>query len=91
MGGCADAVANCADNADADFAMLCGAVLDCSNENMCSGAACYTGGCMAEIDEASGGDPAGNCDATMPDSSACAAAGAITACKMANCATACGL
>jgi hypothetical protein len=91
MGGCADEVSFCADNPDATFAMLCGALLDCSNENMCSGAACYTGGCMAQIDEASGGDPAGNCDATMPESSACAGASAITACKMANCADACGL
>ncbi|MDD9938825.1 MAG: hypothetical protein OXT09_34875 [Myxococcales bacterium] len=85
MGGCSEQVVTCSGDP------LCQAVFECSNVNMCNGSACYTGGCMAEIDTASGGDPLNNCDATMPASSACAAAGAISACKAESCAAACGL
>jgi hypothetical protein len=91
MGGCADEVAFCAANADATTAMLCKALLDCSNANMCSGSACYTEGCMMEIIDAALGDPTNNCDPTMPSLSGCAAASAITACKTANCPAECGL
>lgn len=82
--GCSELVTGCA--ADP----MCKAVYDCSIANGCTGSACYTGGCMAEIDAASGGDPLNNCNAAMPASSSCAASAAISACRMMNCAAACG-
>lgn len=92
MMGCFDEYAGCFMNADPTFATLCTAVIQCGLTAGCKGSACYTGGCMAEIDAAAThmGGTLADCSAGDPAVSPCRAANVLGACtNMTSCATAC--
>jgi hypothetical protein len=83
MGGCLDAVNTCLNNSDADFAMLCKAIVDCSIAKKCSGAACATPDkCLTELTAAAtfnGGMFPASCMGAG-DSNPCAASAALGTC-----------
>ena len=94
MDGCLDEVNRCFNNADAQFSMLCSAVVNCAVAKGCSGTACYTAAnCMAEIDAAAGymGGSVATCSMfDMADANPCAASGALANCQaMSMCSAAC--
>jgi hypothetical protein len=84
MGGCLDEAKACLANPDPMFKMLCTAVVNCAVMKNCTGAACYTGGCMAEITNAAmymgGAFPAG-CDMGMAATNPCGASAALSTCQ----------
>jgi hypothetical protein len=86
MTGCLETYKTCFENADEMFKMLCTAVVNCGLTNGCTGTACYTGPCMAEITAAAaymGGDVLmGSCGGTtMPATNPCQAASQLSACS----------
>lgn len=85
MGGCQDEVKACLSNPDPEFKMLCAGIVNCAIAKKCSGSACYTGGCMAEITAAAmymGGALPASCDAAMAATNPCGASAALSACQM---------
>lgn len=92
MMGCLDDFAACYQNADPTFVTLCTAIVDCARTMGCTGSACYTAGCMAQIDAAAAynggaladcqGDPALNPCAASAVLGVCSATGScMTACN----------
>lgn len=81
MMGCLDNYTACYANADPMFVTLCKAVVDCALAVPCSGQACYTGGCMAEIDAAAAymGGTLASCQGDAA-ANPCAAASQLGAC-----------
>ena len=74
------------------FKMLCTAIVNCAIAKKCSGTACYTGGCMAEITRPAvymGGSAASCCDGGMAATNPCGASAALSACQMKGCADVC--
>jgi hypothetical protein len=85
MGGCLDEAKACLQNPDPEFKMLCTAVVNCAIAKKCTGTACFTGGCMAEITAAAmykGGSLPASCDASMAAMNPCGASAALSACQM---------
>jgi hypothetical protein len=85
MNGCLTEFNRCFNNTDAQFSMLCSALVNCTLAKKCMGAACYTAAlCMAEIDAAATymGGTVGSCSmAAMGDTNPCAAATSIATCS----------
>lgn len=84
MGGCLDEAKACLQATDPEFKMLCTAVVNCAIAKKCTGSACYTGGCMAEITAAAMymGGSITSCDASMAATNPCGASAALSACQM---------
>jgi hypothetical protein len=92
MMGCLDSFTACYQNADPMFVTLCTAVVDCARMMGCTGSACYTAGCMAQIDAAATymGGTLADCqgDAALNPCAASAQLGACTS-AMGTCVAAC--
>lgn len=96
---CADARLDCVASGDATRDMHCAAIIQCANDEDCTGAACYcadslcwyAGPCRGVIDAAAAADPSGASVEDQGDdpNTAIGRASALGRCKVASCSDVC--